>query len=131
MTPKWRRQHVDRHEFLGVGGPVLGGLGSAAGTEPALLPTGVKAVGDLDRRPAGTLCTRLSARCRFVQPAGLLQGGQRGPSSPGRSWAVAKFTGSCPRRKTRAAAPTSATHPAWMCRVPPSHKPTTGVSFVS
>jgi hypothetical protein len=39
---------MDRREFLGVSGLVLGGLGSAA-AESAVLPTGVKAVWDLDR----------------------------------------------------------------------------------
>ncbi|HMF14486.1 MAG TPA: hypothetical protein VKE94_19355 [Gemmataceae bacterium] len=44
MTPKWWRHPVDRREFLGVGGLALGGLASAAGAAPALLPDGVKVV---------------------------------------------------------------------------------------
>jgi hypothetical protein len=48
MTPKWRHQ-VDRREFLGTGGLILGCLGSAVGEEPAFHPAGVKVVWDLDR----------------------------------------------------------------------------------
>ena len=58
MIPNWWRQYVDRREFLGVSGLVLGGLGSAAGAEPALLPTGVKAVWDLEKAHREKTATR-------------------------------------------------------------------------
>jgi hypothetical protein len=58
MTPKRWRQDVDRREFLGMGGLVLGGLGSARGAEPFLLPAGVKAVWDLDRAHRDRTATR-------------------------------------------------------------------------
>src|SRR3954451_8289346 len=54
MTPRWWR-HVDRREFLGTGALVLGGLGGAA---PALLPTGVKAVWDLEKAHREKTATR-------------------------------------------------------------------------
>jgi hypothetical protein len=49
---------VNRREFLGVGGLVLGGLGGAAGAEPALLPAGVEAVWDLNRAHREKTATR-------------------------------------------------------------------------
>ncbi|HEY7423298.1 MAG TPA: hypothetical protein VH682_03560 [Gemmataceae bacterium] len=44
MTSKWWRHPANRREFLGVGGLALGGLASAAGAAPPLLPNGVKVV---------------------------------------------------------------------------------------
>jgi hypothetical protein len=58
MTPKRRRHQVDRREFLGVGGLVLAGLGSAAAAEPALLPSGVKAVWALEKAHREKTATR-------------------------------------------------------------------------
>jgi hypothetical protein len=42
-----------------------------------------------------------------------------------------KSAGGCPRRNTRAFAPTSVTRPRATRRIPPSHRPTTGASFSS
>ncbi len=58
MTPDWWPQNLDRREFLGVSGLLLGGLGSAAGAAPALLPDGVKAVWDLDKAHRDSTATR-------------------------------------------------------------------------
>jgi hypothetical protein len=49
---------VDRREFLGSGGLLLGGLASAAGASPAILPDGVKAVWDLDKAQRDRTATR-------------------------------------------------------------------------
>src|SRR4051794_22206735 len=49
MTPQGWRQQVDRREFLSAGGLVLGGLAAGEGAAPTGLPTGVKAVWDLDK----------------------------------------------------------------------------------
>jgi beta-galactosidase/beta-glucuronidase len=49
---------VDRREFLGVGGLVLGGLGSVEGGDTALLPSGVKAVWDLEKAHREKTATR-------------------------------------------------------------------------
>jgi beta-galactosidase len=58
MAIVWWRQQVDRREFLGVGGLVLGGLASAEGAPPPILPTGVKAVWDVDRAHREKTATR-------------------------------------------------------------------------
>jgi beta-galactosidase len=58
MAPQWQQQRMDRREFLGVSGLVLGGLGTAAGAAPAVLPDGVKVVWDLDRAHRDTTPTR-------------------------------------------------------------------------
>jgi beta-galactosidase/beta-glucuronidase len=58
MTANWWRQPVDRREFLGVGGLVLGGLGRADGTASALLPAGVRAVWDLEKAHREQTATR-------------------------------------------------------------------------
>src|SRR5437764_6343484 len=58
MTPKWWQYPVDRREFLGVGGLALGGLASAAGAAPALLPDGMKVVWDLDKAHRDRTSTR-------------------------------------------------------------------------
>jgi hypothetical protein len=58
MTLKWSHTQVDRREFLGVGGLVLGGLGSAAAPVPGVLPKGVKAVWDLDKAHREKTATR-------------------------------------------------------------------------
>jgi hypothetical protein len=49
---------MDRRVFLGVSGLVLGGLETALGAAPALLPTGVKAVWDLDKAHRDATATR-------------------------------------------------------------------------
>jgi beta-galactosidase len=58
MSPESRRATLDRREFLYAGGLVLGGLNSAAGAAPALLPTGVKAVWDLEKAHREKTTTR-------------------------------------------------------------------------
>jgi hypothetical protein len=64
---------MDRRAFLGASGLALGGLGTAAGASPALLPDGVKAVWDLDRAYRDKTATRgrvcLNGLWRW-QPAG-------------------------------------------------------------
>src|SRR5436853_570290 len=47
MSPERRRGPLDRRGFLCAGGLVLGGLASAEGAAPALLPPGVRAVWDM------------------------------------------------------------------------------------
>lgn len=56
-TRSWR-QPIDRREFLGAGGVVLGGLGSGAEAAPAILPEGVQAVWDLDKAHRERTATR-------------------------------------------------------------------------
>jgi hypothetical protein len=58
MTIQWWRQQVDRREFLGVSGLVLGSLGSAEAAEPTVLPAGVKAVWDLEKAHREKTATR-------------------------------------------------------------------------
>jgi hypothetical protein len=94
MTPKGQHQHVDRREFLSVGGLVLAGLGSAAGAESALLPTGVKAIWDLEKAYRDKTATRervcLNGLWRW-QPAR-----QVGDSVPDDGWGYFKVPGFWP-----------------------------------
>jgi hypothetical protein len=48
VVPEQRHDPIDRREFLGVGGIILGGLGLADGADSPL-PMGVKAVWNLDK----------------------------------------------------------------------------------
>ncbi|HEY7424503.1 MAG TPA: sugar-binding domain-containing protein [Gemmataceae bacterium] len=58
MTPERGRGPLDRREFLYAGGLVLGGLASAEGAPPVPLPSGVKAVWDLDKAHREKTATR-------------------------------------------------------------------------
>jgi hypothetical protein len=94
MNLKWWRQQVDRREFLGVGGLALGGLGNAEGTAPAVLPSGVKAVWDLDRAYRDKTATRervcLNGLWRW-QP-----GRETADSVPDNGWGYFKVPGFWP-----------------------------------
>ncbi|HEX5272985.1 MAG TPA: hypothetical protein VFW33_20955, partial [Gemmataceae bacterium] len=73
MIPDGAQLRVDRREFLGVSGLILGGFGSASAAEPSVLPAGVRAVWDLDRAHREKTATRervcLNGLWRW-QPAG-------------------------------------------------------------
>jgi hypothetical protein len=58
VFPKRCDGPLDRREFLGMGSLVLGGLGAAAGAPVASLPTGVKAVWDLEKAHREKTATR-------------------------------------------------------------------------
>jgi hypothetical protein len=58
MNRNWRHQGIDRRDFLGLGGLVLGGLEGAAEATPATLPKGVQAVWDLDKAHRDRTATR-------------------------------------------------------------------------
>ena len=113
MTSKWWRQPVDRREFLAVGGLVVGGLGIAEGMEPALLPTGVKAVWDLERAYRAKTATRericLNGLWRW-QPAQEHAG-----SVPAASWGYFKVPGFWPGNSSyiQEDCQTLHAHPKW------------------
>jgi hypothetical protein len=94
MTPQCWRQQVDRREFLGVGGLVLGGLATADGAAPAPPPAGVKAVWDLDKAQRDKTATRervcLNGLWRW-QPAG-----EADDSVPDDGWGYFKVPGFWP-----------------------------------
>jgi hypothetical protein len=85
---------VDRREFLGVGGLVLGGLGSAEQSAPSVLPTGVKAVWDLEKAHRDKTATRervcLNGLWRW-QPAN-----EAADSVPDANWGYFKVPGFWP-----------------------------------
>jgi hypothetical protein len=58
MTRQRWPHPVDRRQFLSLGGVILGGLGSAPGAAPGLLPHGVRAVWDPDRAHREATATR-------------------------------------------------------------------------
>jgi hypothetical protein len=94
MALEWSRKQVDRREFLGVGGLVLGGLESATAAAPAVLPKDVKAVWDLDKAHREKTATRelvcLNGLWRW-QP-----GKVDADSVPGDGWGYFKVPGFWP-----------------------------------
>ncbi len=94
MTHKRWHGTVDRREFLGVGGLVLGGLGSAEAAESAVLPSGVKAIWDVAKAHREKTATRervcLNGLWRW-QP-----GREPADSVPGDGWGYFKVPGFWP-----------------------------------
>jgi beta-galactosidase len=113
VVPELPHAPIDRRAFLGIGGVVFGGLGVAGGAEPAPLPSGVKAVWDLEKAHREKTSTRervcLNGLWRW-QP-----GKELADAVPAERWGFFKVPGFWPGNTSyiQENCQTLHAHPAW------------------